>query len=79
MKVQASDNFLILQQFLTSNGVEISEDIKFIFVEHSSRIIILFTKHFENENIDKFSGILDPFNASSSSEFTSTVEENRIE
>lgn len=75
----SKDSFLTLQQFLTSNGVEISQDMKSIFVDHLSQLVIWFEKYFQNENIDKFSWIQDPFNSTAPSEFTSTEEESLIE
>ncbi|XP_050526945.1 zinc finger BED domain-containing protein 5-like [Daktulosphaira vitifoliae] len=75
----SKDSFLTLQQFLTSNGVKISQDMKSIFVDHLSQLVIWFEKYFQNENIDKFSWIQDPFNSTAPSEFTSTEEESLIE
>ncbi|KAL4126012.1 hypothetical protein QTP88_010244 [Uroleucon formosanum] len=75
----SKDSFLTLQQFLTSNGVEITQDMKSIFVDHLSQLVIWFEKYFQNENIDKFSWIQDPFNSTAPSEFTSTEEESLIE
>jgi zinc finger BED domain-containing protein 5/7/8/9 len=75
----SKDSFLTLQQFSTSNGVEISQDMKSIFVDHLSQLVIWFEKYFQNENIDKFSWIQDPFNSTAPSEFTSTEEESLIE
>jgi len=73
------DSFPILQQFLTSNGSEISQDMKSIFVYHLSQLVIWFEKYFENENIGKFAWIQDPLNSIAPSEFISTEEESFIE
>ena len=71
--------FSLLQQFLTSNGVDFSRGMKSIFEEHLSQLITWFEKYFQNDNIDKFAWIQDPFNASAPSEFTAAEEENLIE
>jgi len=78
-KGTSKDSFLTLQRFLTSNEVEISQDMKSIFVDHLSQLVIWFEKYFQNENIDKFSWIQDPLNSTAPSEFTSTEEESLIE
>lgn len=53
--------------------------MKSIFVDHLSQLVIWFEKYFQNENIDKFSWIQDPFNSTAPSEFISTEEESLIE
>lgn len=59
----------------TSNGVEIFQDMKYIFEDHLSHLVIWFQKYFQNKNIDKFASIQDPFNSIVPSKFTSTKEE----
>jgi hypothetical protein len=68
-----------MQQFLTSNEPDLSQDIKTVFEGHLSQLIIWFEKYFQNENFDKIAWIQDPFNTSAPSEFTSAEEENLIE
>ena len=68
-----------MQQFLTSNGVDFSRGMKSIFEEHLSQLITWFEKYFQNDNIDKFALIQDPFNANAPSEFTAAEEENLID
>jgi zinc finger BED domain-containing protein 5/7/8/9 len=75
----SKDSFSIFQQFLTPNGVEISQDMKSIFEDHLSQLVIWFEKYFQNGNIDKFAWIQDPFNSIGPSEFISTEEESLIE
>ncbi|XP_060846219.1 zinc finger BED domain-containing protein 5-like [Rhopalosiphum padi] len=75
----SKDSFSILQQFLTSNTVEISQDMKSIFEDHLSQLVVWFEKYFKNEDIDKFAWIQDPFNSIVPSEFNSTEEESLIE
>ena len=53
--------------------------MKSIFEEHLSQLITWFEKYFQNDNIDKFALIQDPFNANAPSEFTAAEEENLIE
>jgi hypothetical protein len=50
----SKDSFSILQQFLTSNRVEISQDMKSIFEDHLAQLVIWFEKYFKNEDTDKF-------------------------
>jgi hypothetical protein len=69
--------FPLLQQFLTSNGVDFSQGMKSIFEEHLSQLIIWLEKYFQNDNIDIFAWIQDPFYAPS--EFTAAEQENLIE
>jgi hypothetical protein len=64
---------------LTSNELDLSQDIKTMFEGHLSQLIIWFEIYFQNENFDKFAWIQDPFNTSAPSEFTSAEEENLIE
>jgi hypothetical protein len=71
--------FPLLQQFLTSNGVDFSRGMKSIFEEHLSQLITWFEKYFQNNSIDKFAWIQGPFNATAPSEFTAAKEENLIE
>ncbi|KAL4101100.1 hypothetical protein QTP88_012347 [Uroleucon formosanum] len=54
-------------------------NMKSIFVDHLSQLVIWFEKYFQNENIDKFSWIQNPFNSTAPSEFTSTEEKSLIE
>jgi len=68
-----------LQQFLTSNRVEISQDMKSIFEDHLSQLVIWLEKYFKNEGTDKFAWIQDPFNSIVPSEFNSAEEESLIE
>ncbi|XP_067136877.1 uncharacterized protein [Centruroides vittatus] len=68
--------FPLLQQFLTSNGVDFSRIMKSIFEEYLSQLITWFEKYFQNDNIDKFAWIQD---ASAPSAFTAAEEENLIE
>lgn len=44
-----------------------------------SQLVIWFEKYFQNENIDEFTWIQDPFNSIGPSEFISTEEESLIE
>jgi len=53
----SKDSFSILQQFLTSNRVETSHDMKSIFEDHLSQLVIWFEKYFKNEDTDKFAWI----------------------
>jgi hypothetical protein len=69
----------LLQQFVISNGADFSQGMKSIFEEHLAQLITWFEKYFQNDNIDKFAWIQDPFNATAPSEFTVTEEENLIE
>jgi hypothetical protein len=75
----SKDSFSILQQFVTSNRVEISQDMKSIFEDHLSQLVIWFEKYFINEDTDKFAWIQDPFNSIVPSKFISTEEESLIE
>jgi hypothetical protein len=50
--------------------------MKSIFEEHISQLITWFEKYFQNDNIDTFAWIQDPFNATVPSEFTAAEEEN---
>jgi hypothetical protein len=68
-----------LQQFLTSNELDLSQDIKTMFQGHLSQLYIWFEKYFQNENFDKNAWIQDPFNTGAPSEYTSTEVENLIE
>lgn len=71
--------FHLLQQFLTSNGVDLSRNMKSNFEEHLAQLILCFEKYFQNDNINKFAWIQDPFNATAPSEFAAAEEENLIE
>lgn len=55
--------FLLLQQFVTSNVINFSRDIKYLFGEHLRQFVDWFKKYFQEDNIDKFMWILDPFAA----------------
>jgi hypothetical protein len=77
MKMQAKF-FLILQQFLPSNELDISQDIKTMFEGHLSQLIIWFEKYFQNENFDKFAWIQVPFNTSAPSEFIELSCDNSL-
>jgi hypothetical protein len=48
-------------------------DIKSVFEEHLSQLINWFEKYFQEDNIDKFAWIQDPFRAKAPSEFTSVA------
>ncbi|XP_067131393.1 zinc finger BED domain-containing protein 5-like [Centruroides vittatus] len=73
-----SDCFPLLHQFVTSNEINLSCNIKSIFVDHLSELIKKFEKYFEAD-IDKFTWIQDPFRAKTPSEFTSLEEESLID
>jgi hypothetical protein len=46
MKMQAKIAILTVQQFLTSNELALSQDIKTMFEGHLSQLIIWFEKYF---------------------------------
>ena len=73
-----SDCFRLLHQFVTSNEINLSCNIKSIFVDHLSELIKKFEKYFESDN-DKFTWIQYPFRAKALSEFTSLEEESLID
>lgn len=68
------DCFPLLQQFVISNEVDFSRNIKSVFEEHLSQLINWFEKYFQEDNIDRFAWIQDPFRAKAPSEFTSVEE-----
>lgn len=76
---EGNDCFNKLQEFMTSNEVDMSSDIKSIFQDHLLHLNNWFEKYFKNENIDRFTWIQDPFNAYAPFDFTSAEEENLIE
>lgn len=73
-----NEYFLLLYQFVISNEVDLSCNIKSVFEDHLSQLIKWFEKYFQADNIDKFTWIQDPFRAKSLSEFNS-LEESLIE
>lgn len=74
-----NDCFPLLHQFLTSNEISLSCNLKSLFEDHLSQLIKWFEKYFEADNIEKFTWIQDPFRAKAPSGFTSTEEESLIE
>ncbi|XP_075455233.1 protein FAM200A-like [Ascaphus truei] len=71
------DCFPFLQQFVIANEVDFS---KSVFEDHLSQVIKWFEKYFQEEDdIDKFAWIQDPFKAQPPPEFTCLEEENLIE
>jgi len=60
----------MLQTFLTSNIVEISQNFKSIFFDNLTliTIIIWFEKYFKNQNAYKYAWIQDPVNTIAPSE-----------
>lgn len=75
----SKESFFILQQFLTSNRIEISQNMKSIFEDHLLQLVIWFEKYFQNKNIDKFAWVQDTFNSIDLFEFISTEKESLIE
>ena len=73
------DCFLLLQQFVISNEVDFSHNIRSVFEEHLSQLSKWFEKYFQEDNIDKFAWIQNPFKAKAPPDFTSAEEESFID
>ncbi|CAH2293732.1 Hypothetical predicted protein, partial [Pelobates cultripes] len=70
------DRFPLLQHFMVSKEVDFSHNLKSGFEDHLSQIIQWFEEYFQEDDINKFAWIQDPFRVKAPSEFTSTEEES---
>ncbi|XP_075070632.1 protein FAM200A-like isoform X2 [Mixophyes fleayi] len=73
-----NDCFPLLHQFVTSNDVYLTHELKSVFEQHLTKLSDWFEKYFP-ENMETFVWIQDPFSTKAPSEFTSIEEEKLIE
>ncbi|XP_063813110.1 SCAN domain-containing protein 3-like [Pseudophryne corroboree] len=73
-----NDCFPMLYQFVTSNDVCLTHELKSVFDQHLTNLSDWFEKYFP-ENMEKFVWIQDPFSTRAPMEFTSVEEEKLIE